>query len=477
MKKPDLFKKDIEKFEPVCFGSKARISGIYAIVFYRKDVERVKIYIGSSVDIVGRTRDHARELRKKNHMSQQVTKLYHNKNYKTKFIVLERCEESMVMQKEREYQHKWSDRCVLNSWRAVDGDCIKDWLEKAIKSKTYSDYKMSETNFYNGTACKESCSTSSEGYSKMNVYINGKMKCLRKHRVAYWEKYGEYPELVRHMCNNSACYNPDHLMKGNHRENNLDKRGDFPEKFERDWVRLEGDLGKLTDLYGWKGNCKRKGRRVSTAAYGWEKSLDLRNKYPEIYYKKASRGSLWKRKDIRDFLEECVLLYGKNNRKIAEAINSKYGFELTARSVAGMKIKIRGRTRNRKRVAGCDSTGATTVIRNYYEHNTDERLVEICNQKLGTSYGLGEIRGLRFDMSLYKPKMIQEMVGDLYNRDAVSRWGIEAEKLVELYGDSYSDDELVEICAREYGEDKGFDVGVIQEIRFLLSQEMVGQTG
>ena len=156
----------------------------------------------------------------------------------------------------------------------------------------------------------------------------------------------------------------------------------------------------------------------------------------------------------------------------------EYGLDLTPKQLSHMKHKIKGRSRNRKRVKNGDLTGATTIIKEYYRSKTDEEMKDICNSKLGTSYKTGEMRGMRFDLSLYKPKMIQDKVGDLYRRDAISRWGIEAEKLVEHFGEKYSDGELAEICRREYGEDLGFDEGAIQELRQLVgSGNLLGQTG
>lgn len=44
------------------------------------------------------------------------------------------------------------------------------------------------------------------------------------HRLTYTLANGDIPEglLVRHMCNNKKCCNPEHLKLGSHRENNLD---------------------------------------------------------------------------------------------------------------------------------------------------------------------------------------------------------------------------------------------------------------
>ena len=483
MSKKILTMGEVEKYEKIYFGSKEKICGVYGIVFYRDDVKGVKIYVGNSVDIITRCKSHVKNLNHPTSSSKTSKKLiqcYKNKNYKMVFVILERCDEDMVMSKEREYQHRWAKRNLLNQWVASNVDEIKPWLEKAIKSKGYSkQFKYSETNFYNGTPCKESFYVGKKGYSKVQVTIHNKRKHIQKHRAAYYEKHGEYPELVRHLCDNRGCYNPDHLTSGNYSDNGLDKRGDFPERFERDWVRLEGDANQLTTLYGWKRNCVRQGVSVSTAVYEWERKLGLREKHPGIYYnKRAMRTKLWRRKDIQEFIQKCEGRYGRSNVKIVKALNMEYGLELTAKQLSYMKHKIKGRNRNRKRVKNGDLTGATTIIKEYYRSKTDEEMKDICNSKLGTSYKTGEMRGMRFDLSLYKPRMIQDKVGDLYRRDAISRWGIEAEKLVEHFGEKYSDGELAEICRREYGEDMGFDEGAIQELRQLVgSGNLLGQTG
>lgn len=480
-KQKRLTKDQVEQFEKLHLGSREKICGVYGIVFTKKNVKSVKIYVGSSVNIVDRCKQHLRDIKNgSDKTSKKLLKCYNNSKYQMNFFILERFSEDEILSKEREYQHKWAKGNLLNNWLAMNIDEIKPWLEKAVKCKAYKNkFTYSDKNFYNGTPCKESNAIQPSGYGKVQIHINGEKKHLVKHRIAYWEKYGEYPELVRHLCNNKCCYNPDHLKAGTHSENGLDKRGDFPERFERDWVRLEGDADKLTELYEWKRNCKRKGKNVSTAVYNWEKKLGLREKYPDIYNnKRAIRPSLWKRKDIQEFIQECEERYGKKNVKIAEALNKKFDLKLTSRQVTNMKVKINGRIRNRKRTKQNDKTGVSSVIKKYYENKTDSELADLCNAKLGTSYKIGTIRGLRFYESLYKPRMIQDKVGDLYRRDAISKWGIEAEKLVEYFGDRYSDEELLEICKREYGEEMGFDDEAIRELRQLVgSKKLLGQTG
>ena len=68
------------------------------------------------------------------------------------------------------------------------------------------------------TNCKifEGC-IGSDGYGR--VQVNGKK--WRAHRLAYTEAKGPIPlgMLVRHMCHNPACVNPDHLELGTNQDN------------------------------------------------------------------------------------------------------------------------------------------------------------------------------------------------------------------------------------------------------------------
>jgi hypothetical protein len=60
-----------------------------------------------------------------------------------------------------------------------------------------------------------------DGYGRAS--INGKK--WQAHRWAYTEAYGDIPEgmVVRHMCHNPACINPEHLVIGTHADNVRDK--------------------------------------------------------------------------------------------------------------------------------------------------------------------------------------------------------------------------------------------------------------
>jgi predicted GIY-YIG superfamily endonuclease len=262
--------------------------GIYALFFVNiLDSNNIKVYIGSSTNIKTRLKSHTRDLKIDQHKSTNLSRIYKDNNYTMRYAIIEICSDKEILQKENEYLRRWSDSCLLNRSKPTNEEDVGPWLEAVLKNKAYREGYV----INNQTGCKESVSVSKSGYGKAKVTLGGSniggrgvTKYLLKHRVAFWEKNGSYPELVRHKCGNRKCYNPDHLESGNHRDNNLDKRGDFPEIFEKAWLELNGDLEKLTEHFSdrWTACQMWKGKTVSYAIYNWEKKLGLRKKYPEI---------------------------------------------------------------------------------------------------------------------------------------------------------------------------------------------------
>lgn len=286
------------------FNKVKNISGIYVIYFKwkynlnNKDkyklINDIKLYIGSSVAIGKRFQSHLNELKNNKHFNQNLQNIYNSNEYSIHYAIIEECDESLIMQKEREYMDMWDPRCLLNTWKAVSENKMRPWLEKAIKLKTYAaGFVWNKNIFYNGSPCKETDTYHKTGYGRVRVSVNGECKHLIKHRIAYWEKYGEYPELVRHMCNNSKCYNADHLKKGNHKDNMLDRRGNFAEEFEKVWLKYKGNLYNISKYYEkqkrWVSNQNWNGYKVSYSVYDWEKKLDLKNKYKKICKKRLSK--------------------------------------------------------------------------------------------------------------------------------------------------------------------------------------------
>lgn len=270
------------------------ISGVYAIYFISNDnYNDIKLYIGSSVNIKNRLRDHLHQLKHNKHYSKNLSQLYNDSNYSLNLAIIERCSEDQIMQRERYYLDRWSKSCLLNTWNNVREEDLRPWLKEAIKKDAYAkNFTINEN-----TGCKESSCVHKSGYARMTVTLNGfkdepgQIKYLYKHRVAYWEKHGEYPELIRHLCNNPRCYNADHLEKGNHKDNMLDRRGNFPAEFEAKWLELNGDIILLSRYFSnkWASNQDLSGKKVSYVIYEWEKKLDLRKKYPDIIRNNKNR--------------------------------------------------------------------------------------------------------------------------------------------------------------------------------------------
>lgn len=62
-----------------------------------------------------------------------------------------------------------------------------------------------------------------QGYHQLRV--KGKLRYV--HRIAYADFHnleeGELPPLIRHLCNNPRCINPQHLEAGTHQDNANDR--------------------------------------------------------------------------------------------------------------------------------------------------------------------------------------------------------------------------------------------------------------
>lgn len=62
--------------------------------------------------------------------------------------------------------------------------------------------------------------TDSSGYGKFSL----KNRSLKASRFAFLVANGSLPKVVRHTCDNRLCVRPDHLLPGDHHDNNLDTR-------------------------------------------------------------------------------------------------------------------------------------------------------------------------------------------------------------------------------------------------------------
>lgn len=263
------------------------ICGIYGVYFInKKNTNDIKLYIGSSINIRSRLKEHIRELDKKHDRSNKYLLNYYNNNsYNMNMAIIEHCVPDSLLEQETKYQKQFNKCCLLNTWIPTKAHELLPWLEKAV---TLGSYKK---HIKNADGCWESKSIHKSGYARLCVIISGVTKYFYSHRVAYWEKYHEYPELVRHKCGNSKCKNPDHLEKGNHRDNAIDKRGNFPIIFEQKWLEFDGDPVRLSHYFSdrWKLGQEWQNTKISNSIYSWEKKLDLRKKYPEVLDSNKSR--------------------------------------------------------------------------------------------------------------------------------------------------------------------------------------------
>jgi hypothetical protein len=298
--------------------------GVYAIV----NQNNKKIYVGSSSHMYRRIRTHLSHLSKGSHYNSSWQEDYDKKDTFKYYVVCE-CPEGEELKKETEVLDSYDMTELYNTWRPPQLDELLPFLEKATKTKTYNGYVVNkETGCWESQACH-----SNGGYSKVIVYIDGKYRHLLKHRVAYWQAHGEYPELVRHKCNNKACMNPSHLEKGTHKQNAYDKNRDFYKKFREVWISLGGDPVEITKHFGWKPTLSTTRGGVAGAFYRYEKKTGIKEEFPEIIKKRKravsgnALGIVYNKdavvftKEEKDYIRENYK--NMSDAKIAEELNKR----------------------------------------------------------------------------------------------------------------------------------------------------------
>ena len=258
--------------------------GVYALLASSLDSKNLisKVYIGSSRSTWARIQAHFSSLEKNKHYNTEMQAAYSSGNYKFNAFWLERgnFEHGLELELETEHINKYEKASLFNKWSQPSFEEVQPYLDKY---KHYLDDESRYTVDENG--CWNWNKLHPAGYGKdIQCSINGKKKFIKPHRLSYYKTYGEYPELIRHMCDNKACVNPKCLKKGSHQQNGLDKSREFRKEFEYWWFHYGGDGIKLTEHFGWKANCELAGNRaLSTAVYEWERKLGLRDKYKHLY--------------------------------------------------------------------------------------------------------------------------------------------------------------------------------------------------
>jgi len=73
------------------------------------------------------------------------------------------------------------------------------------------------------TECRDhGCKGYGLGYATAWVTVDGRRYTTTKHRAVYYQHTGELPEVVRHICDNPRCINPEHLEGGTQVDNMRD---------------------------------------------------------------------------------------------------------------------------------------------------------------------------------------------------------------------------------------------------------------
>ena len=263
-------RKSIEDLKGVC--------GIYGICNPLGN----KIYIGSSVDCGKRIQSHQYKLKQNIHDNSNLQKEYNEDFW---FTLFETCEESELLDRESYYLHKYVREVLYNGWVTVElDDEVRPYLNRAAEILSAKTLEINENgcHIWKGAIDGE--------YGAIQVSRQGVVKYFRAHRVSYYKEYGEYPKLIRHMCDNPKCVNPQHLQPGSYRQNNLDQSKEFDKEFEKVWVELKADAEKITEYFKWE-KCRTHTNQsdISSLVYRWERKLGIREKYPDIYKKRATR--------------------------------------------------------------------------------------------------------------------------------------------------------------------------------------------
>jgi hypothetical protein len=207
---------ELSRKSPIDFSKNQ--CGIYVIELRQKN-GYAGYYIGSSVNIGQRYSNHLSALNSNTHYN-TVMQLHYNNRLSINGYVWSLEDEKDLLLKE---SNIISSYCGLyNKWRNIDAKEISRELEEVAERFTEDKYVLMK----NG--CWEWKSTSNSGYGRdMSICKGGVKKYFKPHRISVFKHSGEYPELVRHKCNNRRCVNPEHLEGGSYRENARDKQIQF----------------------------------------------------------------------------------------------------------------------------------------------------------------------------------------------------------------------------------------------------------
>lgn len=200
----ELYKKSLVNFN-------LEQCGIYVIEIRQKN-GYVGYYIGSSTNIGKRYKNHLASLNANNHYNAIMQSKYNDRLSINCYIWSLEDEDDLLFKESKMI----ASYCGLyNGWRNIDIEEVKKELLIAAEKFTEDKYTI------NNSGCWEWNIVDYHGYGKS---IQVAKRHFKPHRISLFKYSGEYPELVRHKCNNRRCVNPKHLEGGSCRENAKDKQ-------------------------------------------------------------------------------------------------------------------------------------------------------------------------------------------------------------------------------------------------------------
>lgn len=183
---------DLQSVEVLC--------GVYGIL--RSD--GLKMYIGSSINVVNRIKSHLSELKSGGHYNKTLQ--VDSEKYSFVFYIIKECSEADLINTENNFINRFDTYVLYNKNFSADHDVDYKMLFEKIKSKTLT---VNECWEWQGGIHKT-------GYG---VLIS-KGKHFFTHRLIFRYYYDFTPTMVGHICNNKKCCNPEHLKETTARENN-----------------------------------------------------------------------------------------------------------------------------------------------------------------------------------------------------------------------------------------------------------------
>lgn len=98
-------------------------------------------------------------------------------------------------------------------------------LRTVVKPKSVIERMQAKTVVDEVTGCwLFNGARNQNGHGNISVKIDGKHKTRRPHQISYEAHFGPIPKgkVVRHRCDVPNCWNPEHLVIGDHYQNMRD---------------------------------------------------------------------------------------------------------------------------------------------------------------------------------------------------------------------------------------------------------------